>query len=75
MEALYLGVSARITKAVVNHTTTDWPNYFEGLRDLVLRVIVEKTENHLSIADRTALLQRLMDHITVLEKNWPTLEN
>jgi hypothetical protein len=73
VEELYLGVSARITKAVVNHTTSDWPSYFEGLRDLVRRVIAETTENGLSAEDRAALLQRLMDHVTELEKNWPSL--
>ena len=73
VEDLYLGVSARITSAVVNNRTNDWPNYFEGLRDLVRRVVTETTENGLSADARAALLQRLMDHIADLEKNWPSL--
>jgi hypothetical protein len=72
-ELYYLGVSALLTKSVVNHTTDDWARYFDGLRNLVRRVVAETTENGLSDEDRAALIARLMDHLAELEKNWPSL--
>jgi len=73
VERLYVEMSARIMKAVINQRTSDWPSYFIGLREVVRRVITETTESGLSAEDRAALLERLMEHITELEVKWPRL--
>ena len=73
VEELYIEVSARITRAVVNQRTSDWPSYFAQLRELVHRVIAKTTASSLSAEGRTALLNRLMDHIAELEEKWPKL--
>jgi hypothetical protein len=72
-EELYSKLSALITKSVVNHTTNNWPNYFVGLRAVINRVLADTADELLSAEDRAALVMRLMEHITELEKAWPGL--
>jgi hypothetical protein len=56
----------------LNRITSGWAQFFIGLRDLVRRVVAETIENGLSTEDRVALAERLMEHISELEKAWPS---
>ena len=71
---LYKALSARITAAVVDCEADDWPVYFSWLRDVVSRVVAETTESGLSAAEKDALIQRLLEHVSALENWWPKLK-
>ena len=73
VDDFYRELSALITRAVVNHTTTNWPDFFIGLRALVNRVLAETAEDVLSREDKAALVSGLINHITELEMAWPNL--
>ena len=40
-DELYGALSARVTAALTEHETDDWPAYFEGLREVIRRVVLE----------------------------------
>jgi hypothetical protein len=71
VDELYFAITGRITAHVTSHETEDWLGYFEELRVLAVRVV---TNSRLTAAEKTALNQRLIDHVTDLEKLWQTLK-
>jgi hypothetical protein len=71
--ALYKSLSARITAEVLGRETEKWPNYFDDLRALVRRVVSEADESGLSVDERNALAQQLLDHVVSLEACLPKL--
>jgi hypothetical protein len=73
-EELYGALSARVTAAVIEQETDDWPKYFEGLRAVIRRVVVETPESGLSEEEKQALIQRLEDHVSSLEEWWVKLK-
>jgi hypothetical protein len=74
LDELYLALSSRITAHVISQETSDWPTYFKGLRTVAIRVLSESTDSGLTAAEQTALIQRISDHISELERVWPTLK-
>ncbi len=73
-DELYGALSARVTAAVIEHETDDWPKYFDGLRAVIRRVVVETAESDLSQQEKQALVQRLLDHVSSLEGWWVKLK-
>ena len=73
-DELYNALSARITADVIGHKTNKWPDYYNGLRDLIRRVVTESTESDLSAAEKDALIERLLKHVPTLEVWWPKLK-
>jgi hypothetical protein len=71
--ALYKSLSARITAEVLGRDKEKWPGYFDDLRALVRRVVSEADESGLSADERTALTQRLIEHVVSLEACLPKL--
>lgn len=71
VDELYFAISGRITNHVLSHETENWLGYFEELRVLAIRVV---TNSRLTAAEKTALNQRLIDHVTDLEKLWQILK-
>ncbi len=61
----------RITEAVVNHETDDWPRYYDGLSALICKVIAK---SDLSTDAKCLLTRRLIQHVAELEKWWPRLQ-
>jgi hypothetical protein len=78
IDSLYVAIWDRIlrvmSRVVVNHETKDWPEYFNGLRHLVHRVLAESTASDLSANEKTDLAHRLVGRINQLEKWWPSGE-
>jgi hypothetical protein len=66
-DELYNALSARISADVMGHETNKWPDYFNGLRDLIRRVVTESTESGLSAAEKDALIERLLKHVSTVE--------
>ena len=71
--ALYKSLSARITAEVLGRETDKWPDYFDELRALVRRVVSEADESGLSVDERNALTQQLLEHVVSLEACLPKL--
>jgi hypothetical protein len=71
VDELYFAISGLITNHVLSHETENWLGYFEELRVLAIRVV---TNSRLTAAEKTALNQRLIDHVTDLEKLWQILK-
>ena len=67
VDELYSALAARITVAVVKHETNDWPTSFDGLRDLVRRVVADSKDSDLSLIEKASLIKRLISHIADLE--------
>jgi hypothetical protein len=44
-DELYTALSERITADAMGHETNKWPDYYNGLRDLIRRVVTESTES------------------------------
>jgi hypothetical protein len=59
---------ARITEAVLNHKTNDWPRYYDKLCAVVCRVAAQSA---LSSDAKSLLTRRLIVHIMEIEKWWP----
>jgi hypothetical protein len=70
--ALYKSLSARITAEVLGRDK-EWPSYFDDLRALVRRVVSEPDESGLSVDERNALTQQLLEHVVSLEACLPKL--
>ncbi len=51
--------------------TDDWPAYFEGLRDVIRRLV---SASDLSEDEMRAIQEDLLQAVSVLEKWWPTLK-
>jgi hypothetical protein len=62
---------ARITKAVVNHETDDWPSDYDRLYALICRVIAQSS---LSADAKPVLTRCLIERVAELEKKWPRLK-
>ena len=73
-DELYGALSARVTAAVTEHETSDWPAYFEGLREVIRRVVFETAESGLAEEEKQALIQRLLEHVSSLEEWWVKLK-
>ena len=73
-DELYGALSARVTAALTEHETDDWPAYFEGLREVIRRVVFETAESGLSEKEEQALIQRLLEHVSSLEEWWVKLK-
>jgi hypothetical protein len=73
-DELYNALSARISADVMGHETNKWPDYFNGLRDLIRRVVTESTESGLSADEKDALIERLLKYVSALEEWWPKLK-
>jgi hypothetical protein len=71
--ALFKALSARITAEVLGRDKEKWPGYFDDLRALVRRVVGEANESGLSADERSALTQRLLEHVIALEACLPKL--
>jgi hypothetical protein len=71
--ALYKSLSARITAEVLGRDKEQWPSYFDDLRALVRRVVSEADESGLSVDERNALAQQLLEHVVSLEACLPKL--
>ena len=65
---LYGALSAQITASVLEHETNNWPAYFEGVRALIRRVVMQTDETGLSHDEKQELIQRLLDHAASLEE-------
>jgi hypothetical protein len=61
----------RITEAVVNLETDDWPRYYDRLSALICKVI---TKSDLSTDAKCVLTRRLIQRVAELEKWWPRLQ-
>jgi hypothetical protein len=72
-DALYKSLSARITAEVLGRDKEKWPSYFDDLRALVRRVVNEADESGLSVDERNALTQQLVEHVISLEACLPKL--
>ena len=59
---------ARITEAVINHKTNDWPRYYDKLCAVVCRVVARSA---LSSDAKSLLTRRLIVHVVEIEKWWP----
>ena len=59
---------------MTEHETDDWPVYFEGLREVIRRVVFETAESGLSEEEKQALIQRLLEHVSSLEEWWVKLK-
>ena len=75
VDNLYFELSSRIADHAVAHETGDWFGYFEWLRALVVAVVSESTEDHLTASEKNALIQRLDDYVTDLADLWPILNS
>ena len=51
--------------------TDDWPAYFDGLRDVIRRLV---SASDLSEGGKRAIQEDLLQAVSVLEKWWPTLK-
>jgi 2-phosphoglycerate kinase len=71
--ALYKSLSARITAEVLGREQEQWPSYFDDLRAMVRRVVTEANESGLSVDERSALTQQLVEHVVSLEACLPKL--
>ena len=71
VDELYKDLSARITADATGHQTNKWPDYYNGLRDLIRRVVTESTESGLSADEKGALIERLLKYVSDLEEWWP----
>ena len=60
-DELYTALSERITADAMGHETNKWPDYYNGLRDLIRRVVTESTESGLSADEKDALIERLLN--------------
>jgi hypothetical protein len=74
LSKLYGALSARVTAAVTAHEIDDWPEYFEGLRAVIRRVVTETAESGLSEEEKQELIQRLLTHVSSLEEWWVKLK-
>jgi len=74
MDELYGALSARVTAAVTEHQTDNWPAYFEGLRAVIRRVVTETAESGLLEDEKQELIQRLLAHALSLEEWWVKLK-
>jgi hypothetical protein len=74
-DELYGALSARVTAAVTAQENDNWPEYFEGLRALIRRVVTETTESGLSGEEKQNLIQRLLRHVSSLEEWWVKLKS
>jgi hypothetical protein len=76
IDSLYAAIWDRIlrvmSRVAVNHEIKDWPEYFNGLRHLVHKVLAESTTSDLSASEKTDLTRRLVERIDQLEKWWPS---
>ena len=54
-DELYTALSERITADAMRHETNKWPDYYNGLRDLIRRVVTESTETSLSTDEKDGL--------------------
>jgi hypothetical protein len=70
-DELYTALSERITADAMRHETNKWPDYYNGLRGLIRRVVTESTESGLSADEKDALIERLLKFVSALEKWWP----
>ena len=70
-DELYTALSERITADAMGHETNKWPDYYNGLRDLIRRVVTESTESGLSADEKDALIERLLKYVSALEEWWP----
>ena len=70
-DELYTALSERITADAMGHETNKWPDYYNGLRDLIRRVVTESTESGLSADEKDALIERLLKFVSALEEWWP----
>jgi hypothetical protein len=70
-DELYTALSERITAGAMGHETNKWPDYYDGLRDLIRRVVTESTESGLSADGKDALIERLLKYVSALEEWWP----
>jgi hypothetical protein len=59
--------------AVNNEANNDWPNYFNGLRDVTSKVVGESTTIGLSDSERARLVRRLVESIDQLEHEFSRL--
>ena len=75
IDELFEMLSARITADAVRQKTKDWPNYFNEVRIMILRVIAKTQESPLSASERIELSRRLVDHVEALEKLWSLTED
>jgi hypothetical protein len=73
-DELYTALSARITADAMGRETNKWPDYYNGLRDLIRRVVTESTESGLSADEKDALIERLLKYVSALEEWWPKLK-
>src|SRR5262245_34433769 len=69
--ALWDRMLRAIGRAAVNHTTDDWPGYFNGLRNLTRKLVAESAINGLSDDEQQTLLRRLLERIDQFERSWP----
>jgi hypothetical protein len=68
IDELCQSLFARITEAVMDHQTDDWPRYYHKLGGVVCRSIAQ---SDLAVASKVLLTRRLMQHVLELEKWWP----
>ena len=74
-DELYGVLSAQISASVLEHETNNWPEYFEGARALIRRVVTESDERGLSDEQKQELIQRLLNHVASLEEWWVKLKS
>ncbi len=72
---LYKALSARITAAVLAGEADKAAGYFDDLRALVRRVVIETHESGLSPDEKGALIQRLLEHVSSLQACLPKLSH
>jgi hypothetical protein len=76
VESLYVAIWDRvfraISRAVVDHRTENWPEYFNEVRGLTCKAVAEGTTSGLSANQKTELVRRLVERINGLEKWWPS---
>jgi hypothetical protein len=78
IDRLYEALWDRIVRAmgnaaVNNEANNDWPNYFNGLRDVTSKVVGESTTIGLSDSERARLVRRLVESIDQLEHEFSRL--
>jgi len=66
VDEFYVSLSAAITRNTIGHKTRNWENYFDGLRNLTIRVVARTDERVLTAAEKAELTKRLIDRIDEL---------
>jgi hypothetical protein len=70
---LYKTLSARLTAGVLGSEQKP-AGYFDELRTVVRRVVIETDESGLSADEKNGLSERLQEHVSMLETFLPRLK-